>query len=278
MPPGGGCRLQRAWTNSPAATRRLLRRPGCRAARPACAPAGRAGAVRPRPVPRRLGRAAGRAAKPRARPPDRPGGPRPRRRSMRIAMVSEHASPLATLGGVDAGGQNVHVAALATALARRGHDVTRLHPAGRRRPARPGDHAPRRGRRARRRPGRRAPRPKDELLPYMGAFADGHRADWAEWPPDVVHAHFWMSGLAASTRPRPPASAAGRADVPRARRGQAAPPGRRGHQPGGTQRAGDRASAAASTGSSRPAPTRCSSWPGIGLPPTDLRSCPAAST
>ena len=35
---------------------------------------------------------------------------------MRIAMVSEHASPLATLGGVDAGGQNVHVAALAGAL------------------------------------------------------------------------------------------------------------------------------------------------------------------
>ena len=32
---------------------------------------------------------------------------------MTIAMVSEHASPLAALGGVDAGGQNVHVAALA---------------------------------------------------------------------------------------------------------------------------------------------------------------------
>jgi D-inositol-3-phosphate glycosyltransferase len=31
-------------------------------------------------------------------------------------MVSEHASPLATLGGVDAGGQNVHVAALAHAM------------------------------------------------------------------------------------------------------------------------------------------------------------------
>ena len=39
---------------------------------------------------------------------------------MRIAMVSEHASPLAVLGGVDAGGQNVHVAALAAALGRRG--------------------------------------------------------------------------------------------------------------------------------------------------------------
>ena len=38
-------------------------------------------------------------------------------------MVSEHASPLATLGGVDAGGQNVHVAALSVALAKRGHEV-----------------------------------------------------------------------------------------------------------------------------------------------------------
>ncbi len=43
---------------------------------------------------------------------------------MKIAMVSEHASPLATLGGVDAGGQNVHVSELAQALARRGHEVT----------------------------------------------------------------------------------------------------------------------------------------------------------
>jgi hypothetical protein len=44
-------------------------------------------------------------------------------RRMRVAMVSEHASPLATLGGVDAGGQNVHVAALAKAVARRGAQV-----------------------------------------------------------------------------------------------------------------------------------------------------------
>src|SRR5919107_87643 len=42
---------------------------------------------------------------------------------MRIALVSEHASPLAVLGGVDAGGQNVHVAALARGLARRGAEV-----------------------------------------------------------------------------------------------------------------------------------------------------------
>ena len=45
-------------------------------------------------------------------------------RSLKISLVSEHASPLAALGGVDAGGQNVHVAALADALADRGHRVT----------------------------------------------------------------------------------------------------------------------------------------------------------
>ena len=42
---------------------------------------------------------------------------------MRIAMVSEHANPLAALGGRDAEGQTVHVAGLALALAERGHVV-----------------------------------------------------------------------------------------------------------------------------------------------------------
>ena len=42
---------------------------------------------------------------------------------MRLSLVSEHANPLAALGGADAGGQNVHVAALAAGLARRGHEV-----------------------------------------------------------------------------------------------------------------------------------------------------------
>ncbi|RII90030.1 glycosyltransferase, partial [Clavibacter michiganensis] len=96
---------------------------------------------------------------------------------MRIAMISEHASPLATLGGVDAGGQNVHVAALSAALAEEGHTVTVYT----RRddealPARvafaPGvevvhlDAGPARA------------EPKDELLPHMGELADGLLADW----------------------------------------------------------------------------------------------------
>ncbi len=41
----------------------------------------------------------------------------------RIAFISEHASPLATLGGVDNGGQNVYVAELAKALSLKGYYV-----------------------------------------------------------------------------------------------------------------------------------------------------------
>src|SRR3954465_6319118 len=115
---------------------------------------------------------------------------------MRIAMVSEHASPLAVLGDVDAGGQNVHVASLARALGRFGDEVV-VH-------TRRDDAAtPRRVRMARGvevdhvDAGPAASVPKDELLPYMGAFADDLRKQWLTEPPDVVHAHFWMSALAA---------------------------------------------------------------------------------
>lgn len=41
----------------------------------------------------------------------------------RIAFISEHASPLADLGGVDTGGQNVYVAQLAQHLAQQGYLV-----------------------------------------------------------------------------------------------------------------------------------------------------------
>ena len=117
-------------------------------------------------------------------------------------MVSEHASPLALLGGVDAGGQNVHVAALAGAMARRGHSITvhtrRDDPAlPRRVPLGPGvtvDHVC---------AGPAMEVPKDELLPYMPAFAADLRAQWERERPDVVHAHFWMSGLAALAAARP---------------------------------------------------------------------------
>ena len=97
--------------------------------------------------------------------------PENRESSVRVALVSEHASPLAAIGGVDAGGQNVHVAELAAGLVRFGHSVavyTRrddpelaerlttsagyevIHVSA----------------------GPPAPLSKDELWPHMGAFAD----------------------------------------------------------------------------------------------------------
>jgi glycosyltransferase involved in cell wall biosynthesis len=114
---------------------------------------------------------------------------------MRIALVSEHANPLAALGGEDAGGQNVHVAALAGGLARRGHEVTvysrRDDPDVPTRVACPDgyvvEHVT---------AGPPEPVPKDELLPFMDEMGDRMRAGWWDRPVDLVHAHFWMSGLA----------------------------------------------------------------------------------
>ncbi|WP_433271913.1 glycosyltransferase [Actinosynnema sp. CS-041913] len=115
---------------------------------------------------------------------------------MRIAMVSEHASPLAALGGVDAGGQNVHVADLSAALARLGHEVTVY--TRRDDPELPERVATGQGYDVVHVPAGPAESvPKDELLPYMGDFAQFLRKRWRAETPDVAHGHFWMSGLAA---------------------------------------------------------------------------------
>ncbi len=114
---------------------------------------------------------------------------------MKIAMVSEHASPLAALGGVDAGGQNVHVAELSAAMARRGHDVTvytrRDDPDLPERVTTAAGytvvHVP---------AGPARQLPKDELLVHMGPFAQYLDQQWSADRPDVAHAHFWMSGIA----------------------------------------------------------------------------------
>lgn len=122
--------------------------------------------------------------------------------TMRIAMVSEHASPLAALGGVDAGGQNVYVARLTEELAKRGHDVTVYTRRDRTdlpdRVPLPGgavvEHVP---------AGPPEAVPKDDLFPYMPAFGSHLARAWARETPDVVHAHFWMSGMACRIGARP---------------------------------------------------------------------------
>ncbi len=102
-------------------------------------------------------------------------------------MVSEHASPLTVLGSVDAGGQNVRVAALTSAVGARGvEDVVYTR--------RKESSLPRRVPLARRvvehvDAGPPEPIPKDLPLPYTDGFAEELEQAWSSWRSDVVHAH-----------------------------------------------------------------------------------------
>src|SRR5579871_2825474 len=121
---------------------------------------------------------------------------------MHVALVSEHASPLAALGGEDAGGQNVYVAALARGLAAQGHRVT-VH-TRRDDAVLPSEVVVRDGYTVHHvDAGPPFAVPKDDLLPYIPAFAFELGRAWAVRRPDVVHAHFWMSGMAALDAGRP---------------------------------------------------------------------------
>lgn len=117
--------------------------------------------------------------------------------TLRIALISEHASPLATLGGVDAGGQNIYVAHVANCLARAGHHVdvlTRrdspdLPPAVDLRPGARVIHIP---------AGPARFVAKEQLLAHMGEFAQASEKLLRHSVPyDVVHANFFMSGMVA---------------------------------------------------------------------------------
>lgn len=110
-------------------------------------------------------------------------------------MVSEHANPLAAPGGVDAGGQNLLVAELSTALTRQGHEVTVY--TRRDAPEPPDEVVTPSGYRVVHVPAGPARYvPKDDLPRYMGEFARFLCVRWEADPPTVAHAHFWMSGLA----------------------------------------------------------------------------------
>lgn len=116
----------------------------------------------------------------------------------RIAFISEHASPLALLGGTDSGGQNVYVAHLSRELARLGYLVDvytrRDHP------LQPMVVEWKTGVRVIHvNAGPAVTLPKERLLPHMDAFAQsmlqmmrGHG-----WTYDLVHANFFMSGMVA---------------------------------------------------------------------------------
>jgi D-inositol-3-phosphate glycosyltransferase len=116
----------------------------------------------------------------------------------RVAVISEHASPLALIGGTDSGGQNVYVAQLATQLARCGYQVdvfTRRDKALARSVVQWKEgvrviHVP---------AGPARFLPKEEMLPYMEEFAR-HVIDFFRRQPlgyAIVHANFFMSGMVA---------------------------------------------------------------------------------
>lgn len=115
-----------------------------------------------------------------------------------IAIISDHASPLASLGGVDSGGQNVYVAQVASQLARNGHHVdvyTRRENASQPTVV----HWKTRVRVIHVDAGPACPVPKEALLhhmpeftAWMQAFIAKHRLAY-----DLCHANFWMSGLVA---------------------------------------------------------------------------------
>ncbi|MGE5374752.1 MAG: glycosyltransferase [Bacteroidota bacterium] len=120
---------------------------------------------------------------------------------LRIAMISYHTCPLATLGGKDTGGMNVYVRELTRQLGQMGIHVdvfTRSQD----------DHVPHvlhelgYGNRVVHVPaGPEHPVLKQELASYIPEFVEGIRAFAAEKGIhyDIIHSHYWMSGLAAET-------------------------------------------------------------------------------
>lgn len=97
---------------------------------------------------------------------------------------------------------DAQLAGLAAGLAGRGHQVvvhTRLD-----HPGQPRAERCEAGYLIQRHPaGAPRPVPMEGLLPYVGAFRDGLRQHWAGDTPDVVHAHYWLAGLAALAAARP---------------------------------------------------------------------------
>jgi len=118
---------------------------------------------------------------------------------MRIAMISYHTCPLATLGGKDTGGMNVYVRDLTRQLGREGIQVdvfTRSQD----------EHVPHvlhdlgfGNRVVHITAGPETPLPKSDLPRYIPEFVDGIQAFALSKGIhyDLIHSHYWMSGMAA---------------------------------------------------------------------------------
>ena len=120
---------------------------------------------------------------------------------LRIAMLSYHTCPLATLGGKDTGGMNVYVRDLTRELGRMGVHIdvfTRSQD----------EHVPHVvhelgfGNRVVHVPsGPETPKAKNELANYLPEFVEGIKQFALEKGIhyDVIHSHYWLSGLVAES-------------------------------------------------------------------------------
>jgi glycosyltransferase involved in cell wall biosynthesis len=100
------------------------------------------------------------------------------------------------MGSEDAGDQSLHVAGLSAALARRGHLVTVY--TRREAPDLPESVETPHGYTVVHVPAGPPERlTDDELLRAMGPFAQYLAATWSMGGPDLIHAHFWISGIVA---------------------------------------------------------------------------------
>ena len=115
---------------------------------------------------------------------------------MKIALVARHVSACATAADPYAGEQAAHVAGLGNALAARGHEVViYARKDGPRLPDREAL-APRLTARYIK-AGPPTPVPADRLPQYMAEMGRYLALRWQRDTPDIVHAHYWTSGLAA---------------------------------------------------------------------------------
>jgi len=120
---------------------------------------------------------------------------------LRIAMLSYHTCPLATLGGKDTGGMNVYVRELTRQLGQMGIHVdvfTRSQD----------DHVPHvlhelgYGNRVVHVPaGPEHPVSKEEMAKYIPEFVNWIKTFACEKGInyDIIHSHYWMSGIAAAS-------------------------------------------------------------------------------
>ena len=118
---------------------------------------------------------------------------------LRIAQISVHTCPLATLGGKETGGMNVYVRDLSRELVRRGHHVDVYTRSQDPTVPRISPGLGRSGRVIHIPAGPEQPYPKHRVFDHLPQFVEGVLAQAAAdgITYDLIHSHYWLSGWAA---------------------------------------------------------------------------------